>query len=449
MKKARAQNSPSSGAFWDKKLLEVEAKDPNRWSHSGYKSLYIDGSSSPPSSRRSRSRSFTDRRGSPPPRRALGRSPRRRSPPAPRGARSPRSPPARARSPPSRRALSPPAGYRGGGGRPRTPPSPRRGGRCGRRSASASSLSSCSDDSCSVCSPKTRRRSRSRSFSPPPRPSASSGMRKPPAPKAGASRQRPPSPSPSPPPRRMPRPMTPPVAKKMPRPMVNSASDRPTDPRTRPPPPRPMPKPGVAKGGEKGSGSSQAPLLGRIKKEGVPRRKRPGSPAAGDSSGSEDSGISASVPIVATTTMTLSERFGKIAQWSADRERRDIENMRITKTGTNMKVMVEEDEFVYGTPPRRYSLSPVPAGHYPDELLPSGPPRMAAWDDVRVRYQYYKDLGYLRDLSLEDYVKWEEWWYKYQDWLANERHYEHWLSTHGNSGRRRKKRLPASQRLGT
>lgn len=30
MKKARAQTSPTAGAFWDKKLLEVEAKDPNR-----------------------------------------------------------------------------------------------------------------------------------------------------------------------------------------------------------------------------------------------------------------------------------------------------------------------------------------------------------------------------------------------------------------------------------
>ncbi|XP_076260462.1 uncharacterized protein LOC143196574 isoform X2 [Rhynchophorus ferrugineus] len=434
MKKARAQTSPSSGAFWDKKLLEVEAKDPNRWRHSGYKSLYIDGSS--PS--RSRSRSFSDRRGSLSPRRA--RSPRNRSPRSPPlRARSPRSPPPRGRSP-----RSPPIGYRGGG-RPRTPPSPRR--RCVRRSASASSMSSCSDDSCSVCSPKTRRRSRSRSFSPPPRPSASSAIRKPPPPKPSASRPRPPSPSPSPPPRRLPRPMTPPVAKKMPRP---TTSDRPTDPRTRPPPPpRPTAKPG-GKPGDKSASSNQAPLLTRIKKEGAPRKKRTGSPGGGgESSGSEDSGISASVPIVATTTMTLSERFGKIAQWSADRERRDIENMRITKTGSNMKVMVEEDEFLYGSPPRRYSLSPIPAGHYPDELLPSGPSRLAAWDDVRVRYQYYKDLGYLRDLTLEDYIKWEEWWYKYQDWLANERHYEHWLATHGNSGRRRKKRLPASQRLGT
>lgn len=57
---------------------------------------------------------------------------------------------------------------------------------------------------------------------------------------------------------------------------------------------------------------------------------------------------------MATTRLTLSERFGKIAQWSADRERRDIENMRITKTGSNLKVMIEEDDFLYGTPPRRY-----------------------------------------------------------------------------------------------
>ncbi|CAG9766697.1 unnamed protein product [Ceutorhynchus assimilis] len=446
MKKARAQNSPTSSAIWEKKLLEVEAKDSNRWRHSGYKSLYLDGQSSSRSRSRSRSFSSTRRGGagaSPSPRRA--RSPR--SPP-PR-ARSPRSPPPRGRSPrspPARRgAMSPPMGYRGGG-RPRTPPSPKK--RC-RRSASASSMSSCSEDSCSVCSPKHgRQRSRSRSFSPPPRPSASSAIRKPPPPsKAQTSRpQRPPSPS-SPPPRRLPRPVTPPMAKRMPRPPTSN--DRPTDPRTRPPPPRPVPQKPGQKVAEKVP-TGKTPLLTRIKKEGAQKKKNPGSPGA-ESSGSEDSGASATVPIVATTAMTLSERFGKIAQWTADRERRDIENMRITKTGSNMKVMVEQDEFLYGSPPRRYSISPVPQGHYPDELLSAGQSRLAAWDDVRVRYQYYKDLGYLRDLSLDDYVKWEEWWYKYQDWLTNERHYEHWLTTHGNSGgggRRRKKRVHASQRLG-
>lgn len=49
-------------------------------------------------------------------------------------------------------------------------------------------------------------------------------------------------------------------------------------------------------------------MLARVKKEGVPRKKRPGSPGA-DSSGSEDSSSLASVPIVATTAMTLSERY--------------------------------------------------------------------------------------------------------------------------------------------
>lgn len=94
-------------------------------------------------------------------------------------------------------------------------------------------------------------------------------------------------------------------------------------------------------------------MLKRIKKERT--GKRPGSPGGAESSASDDSNSPTPppAPIVSTTAMTLSERFGKIAQWSADRERRDIENMRITKTGSNMKVMVE-DEFLYGSPPRRY-----------------------------------------------------------------------------------------------
>lgn len=92
-------------------------------------------------------------------------------------------------------------------------------------------------------------------------------------------------------------------------------------------------------------------LLTKIKKERT--KKRRGSPG-GESSGSEDSSNSSTSPIVATTRLTLSERFGKIAQWSADRERRDIENMRITKTGGDLKVMIEEDDFLYGSPPRRY-----------------------------------------------------------------------------------------------
>lgn len=39
MKKARANTND----YWDKKLLEMEEKDPNRWRHTGYKKMYIEG----------------------------------------------------------------------------------------------------------------------------------------------------------------------------------------------------------------------------------------------------------------------------------------------------------------------------------------------------------------------------------------------------------------------
>lgn len=58
--------------------------------------------------------------------------------------------------------------------------------------------------------------------------------------------------------------------------------------------------------------------------------------------------------MVAATRLTLSERFGKMAQWSVDR--RDIENMRITKnsSGGDLKVMIEDNDVLYGSPPPRY-----------------------------------------------------------------------------------------------
>ena len=33
--------------------------------------------------------------------------------------------------------------------------------------------------------------------------------------------------------------------------------------------------------------------------------------------------------------------------------------------------------------------------------------------------RYYKQSGYFGDrhISLEDYLKWEDWWYQYRDWL--------------------------------
>jgi len=105
------------------------------------------------------------------------------------------------------------------------------------------------------------------------------------------------------------------------------------------------------------------------------------------------------------------------------------------------QVVIEDDDDV----PYR-AMSPMPVsdrrvglGYYP-EALHSAPVGLDAWDDVRVRYQYYKERGYLRDLTLDDYIKWEEWWYKYQEWLETERYYEHWAAVRGMRGSRGRKR---------
>lgn len=118
-----------------------------------------------------------------------------------------------------------------------------------------------------------------------------------------------------------------------------------------------------------------------------------------DSGGSDSDDATPALPsFSATTRLTLSERFGKMAQWSIDRS--NMENMRITKdsAGGALKVMIEEG---MESPPRRYSYSPAPAGHFPEELATTAPSGMLSWDDVRVRYEYYKSRGYLRDLDLK------------------------------------------------
>lgn len=53
MKKARAN---TTNDYWDKKLIEAEEKDPNRWRHTGYKKMYIQGESSSGESDRDRDR---------------------------------------------------------------------------------------------------------------------------------------------------------------------------------------------------------------------------------------------------------------------------------------------------------------------------------------------------------------------------------------------------------
>lgn len=114
MKKARA----NSGDYWDKKLLDIEEKDPNRWRHTGFKKMYIEGDSSPevgPNVVPEHYRGDAPRRNAapspPPPGRMRERD---RIPPPPRR-RSPRSPP---------RDLRRERGRSPGGPSSRRPPSP-------------------------------------------------------------------------------------------------------------------------------------------------------------------------------------------------------------------------------------------------------------------------------------------------------------------------------------
>ncbi|XP_023165059.1 serine/arginine repetitive matrix protein 1 isoform X1 [Drosophila hydei] len=359
--------------------------------------------------------------------------------------------------------------------RSKRPPSPPP--RHSMRSRSNSSMSSSSDDSCSLCSPSHRHRSRSRGpRSPPPKPRGHYRG-------AGA-------PPPLPPPeshgRLHGRPTTPPpvrggagIDKYREAKMRHISHERglssdvhmkvgrasrhsppPEDPRLKHRPPEP-PEPAApaAAAPQAKKKKKEKELRTRVKIEGEKRKKHSSATVttsagasgnnANSSSDSDDSGGSDSdeaTPALpsfsATTRLTLSERFGKMAQWSIDRS--NMENMRITKdsAGGALKVMIEEG---LESPPRRYSYSPAPAGHFPEELATTAPSGMLSWDDVRVRYEYYKSRGYLRDLDLKDYIKWEEWWYKYQEWLKQERYYEYW--DRSQQLRRRRKKLPVTQRL--
>lgn len=82
----------------------------------------------------------------------------------------------------------------------------------------------------------------------------------------------------------------------------------------------------------------------------------------------------------------------------------NLKTMRITKdsAGGPLKVMIEEQAVppVEHPPPRR-DYSPAPAGHFPEELALTAPSGLMSWDDVRVRFDYYKSRGYLRDLDLQ------------------------------------------------
>ncbi|CAH0403798.1 unnamed protein product [Chilo suppressalis] len=424
MKRAR-QASPGS---WDRKLLEVEEKDPNRWRHTGYKQMYLNGSGSV-SPRRSRSprpkrsRSPLPRRSRSPrvsrsPRRSRSRSPRREQRRSPRRTpirRSPIVPPRRRSRSPRPRARPPPRAPV----RPPSPPDPRKS------SGSGSSVSSCSDESCSVCSAKNKKTAPI-----PPKPVK-------PRPRSG-------SPRPAPRPARAVQP-TRELLK------AREASKRTREekvlewqrsqlaarsaPAPAPPPPAPGPPAPPA-----------GPPATRIKREGE-RRPRPVSPAAiAAALNEDDSSDSGDSSTEQPQRLTLSERFGKMAQWSADRSAR-LENMKITRREATLHVRIERDPLQPRSPirdpnaPEAYpGLEPAPVGSYPEELLAAAPGGLPSWDDVRVRYDYYKKRGYLRGLTLSDYVKWEEWWYKYQEWLKRERAYERWAEGEVGTVRRERRR---------
>ena len=139
-----------------------------------------------------------------------------------------------------------------------------------------------------------------------------------------------------------------------------------------------------------------------------------------------------------------------MAQWNNDRKY-DMSNMKITKNsegGDRSAVMIQEQN-LRESPMRSFKFSQYTKGegHYPEELLHHSSAQalgLDAWHDVRVRFDYYKSKGYLRDLTLQDYIKWEEWWYRYQEWLKQERYFE---MIERNMMRRRRKKIPIQQRL--
>jgi hypothetical protein len=139
-----------------------------------------------------------------------------------------------------------------------------------------------------------------------------------------------------------------------------------------------------------------------------------------------------------------------MAQWNNDRKY-DMSNMKITKKsdgGDRSAVMIQEQNIREASPMRPSPQYTKGEGHYPEELMQYASAQalgLSAWnDDPRVRYDYYKSKGYLRDLTIQDYIKWEEWWYRYQEWLQQERYFEHLERT---MMRRRRKKIPIQQRL--
>ncbi|XP_046651649.1 serine/arginine repetitive matrix protein 2-like [Daphnia pulicaria] len=173
--------------------------------------------------------------------------------------------------------------------------------------------------------------------------------------------------------------------------------------------------------------------------------------------------------------LSLSERFGKLAQLSSQRRNLELVQLRIVApvggaATTEKNVSIDEASAApvisnaKAARERSIELSQPPINHHhhhqikhvhpPEEPIRKDerarddrwrdwherydqyrhvqPPRQLPrdWDDIRVRHKYYTDRGYFgHDMTLEELSRWEAWWHRYQLWR---RGYEHaWVKTHG------------------
>ncbi|XP_050538202.1 serine/arginine-rich splicing factor 4 isoform X2 [Daktulosphaira vitifoliae] len=421
----RARRDRDQSQYWINKVLEAEEKDPNRWKHSGFKELYTERRSRSISKRSSSSFSSSCTRSSM--HRSLSR--RRRRLLSPDIRRSQRSLSVRRASPLSRRrspfrSKKSPLSLRSRRRRKSSSESPitnssrlRRSRSLSRKKRSplfsrnhriispshkkrgnkkhgrkhirhssedvrSSSVSTCSDSHCSVCEariPMNRRE-------PPPEPLA--------------------------------RPKSPKIARaiipihersrsrsfSVPRytPVVEVSSTTGLPKSSGPPEPAPTKTKRTKK-----IKSHKKKKSHKVKSSHIETAILHQPTIKVESMSDEDSSVGGSdMPMSSSSGghLTLSERFSKMAQMGRAHELPQ-RSLRVT-AGDDYRVEI-------GSPPHPF---PTPA----IGSLPEG----TSIEDVKGRYAYYKEQGYLGDLSLTDYVKWEEWWYKYQDWLEAERAYD-------------------------
>lgn len=179
-----------------------------------------------------------------------------------------------------------------------------------------------------------------------------------------------------------------------------------------------------------------------------------------------------------SSRLSLSERFGKLAQLSSQRRNLELVQLRIVApvggaATTEKNVSIDESSAApvisNAKATREHSVEPLQQPHVshhahhhhqiknippPEEPIRKDeraredrwrdwherydqyrhvqPPRQLPrdWDDIRVRHKYYTDRGYFgHDMTLEELSRWEAWWHRYQLWR---RGYEHaWVKTHG------------------